>query len=80
VKLGLIVKAGVIGQVENIYPQRGGVALDRSGFVHWLDRVRELEEELDQFKQVFHLAGGWGRQGGTGGDELDRKVRGEEVM
>jgi hypothetical protein len=49
---------GVIGQVEDIYPQGGGVALDQGGDVNWLDRVHELEEELDRFRQVFRLAGG----------------------
>jgi hypothetical protein len=44
--------------VEDTYPQGGGVTLDRGGVVHWLERIRELEEELDRFRHVFHLAGG----------------------
>jgi hypothetical protein len=71
---------GVIGQVEDIYPEGGGVALDRGGDVHRLDRVRKLEEELDRLGQVFHLAGGRSRLGGSGGDELDRQTRGKKVM
>ena len=40
---------GFIGQVDDIYPQGGGVTLDRYGNVYWLKRVRELEEELGRF-------------------------------
>jgi hypothetical protein len=40
---------GFIGQVEDIYPEEGGVTLDRGGDVHWLECVRELEEELGRF-------------------------------
>jgi hypothetical protein len=49
---------GVVGQVEDIYQEGGGVILDRGGNVDWLDRVRKLEEELDRLRQVFHLVGG----------------------
>jgi hypothetical protein len=62
---------GVIGQVEDIHPEGGGVTLDRCGDVHWLDRVRKLEEELECLGHVLHLAGGSSREGGSGGDDLD---------
>jgi hypothetical protein len=71
---------GVIGKVEDIYQEGGGVALDRSGDVHSLDRVRKLEEELDRLGQVFHLAGGRSRLGGSNEDELDRETSGKKVM
>ena len=38
---------GVIGKVVDIHSEGGGVTLDRRGDVHWRDRVRDLEEELD---------------------------------
>jgi hypothetical protein len=34
----------VIGQVDDIYPEGGGVTLDRGGNVHMLEGVRELED------------------------------------
>ena len=37
---------GVIGQVEDIYPEGGWVGLDRDGSVQRLEGVRELEGEL----------------------------------
>jgi hypothetical protein len=37
---------GVIGQVEDIHPEGGGVVLDRGGDVHGLEDVRKLEDEL----------------------------------
>jgi hypothetical protein len=48
---------GVIGLVEDIYPEGGGVTLDRGGDVHSLDCVRKLEEELDRLGHVLHMAG-----------------------
>jgi hypothetical protein len=33
---------GVMGKVEDIYPEGGGVTLDRGGVVEWLEGVREL--------------------------------------
>ena len=37
---------GIIGQVEDIYPEGGRVGLDRDGSVQRLECVRELEGEL----------------------------------
>jgi hypothetical protein len=71
---------GDIGQVEDIYPEGGGIILDRGGDVHWLDCVRKLQEELDRLMQVVHMVKGRTCKGGTGGDELDRHARGKKVM
>jgi hypothetical protein len=49
---------GVIGQVENIYPEGGGFTLDRGGNVHMLEGVRDLEDELGRFMEVLYMA--WG--------------------
>jgi hypothetical protein len=37
---------GVIGKVEDIHLEGGGVTLDRGGNVYMLECVRELEDEL----------------------------------
>jgi hypothetical protein len=47
---------GVIGQVEDIYPEGGWVILDRYGSVHGLEGVRELEDELGGLGEVLYLA------------------------
>ena len=44
---------GVIGQVEDIHPEGGGVVLDRGGNVHRLEGVRELEDELCRLREVL---------------------------
>jgi hypothetical protein len=54
---------GVIGQVEDIHPEGGGVVLDRGGNVHGLEGVRELEDEHGRFKEVLNPALGVGRGG-----------------
>jgi hypothetical protein len=54
---------GVIGQVEDIHPEGGGVVLDRGGNVHRLEGVRELEDELGRLREVLNHALGVGRGG-----------------
>jgi hypothetical protein len=49
--------------VEDIYPEGGGIPLDRGGSVHWLEGVRELEDEMYKFGEVLYLAWGRGRGG-----------------
>jgi hypothetical protein len=67
----------VIGQVEDIHREGGGVTLDRGGDVHWMECVLKLEEELDRLGQVLYMEGGRSRGGGSSGVELDRETRGE---
>ena len=47
---------GIIGQVEDIHPEGGGVVLDRGGNVHWQEGVRELEDELCRLREVLEPA------------------------
>jgi hypothetical protein len=54
---------GVIGQVEDIHPEGGGVVLDRCGNVHGREGVRELEDELRWLREVLNPALGVGRGG-----------------
>jgi hypothetical protein len=54
---------GVIGQVEDIYPEGRGVGLDRGGSVQWMEGVRELEDELSRLMEVLDSALGVGRGG-----------------
>jgi hypothetical protein len=54
---------GVIGQVEDIHPEGGGVVLDRGGNVHSLEGVRESEDELSWFRKVLEPALGVDREG-----------------
>jgi hypothetical protein len=63
---------GVIGHVEDIYPEGGGVTLDRDGSVLRLEDVRELEDELGKLTEVMYLARWRGRGGLSGGCERDR--------
>jgi hypothetical protein len=52
---------GVIGQVEDIHLEGGGVVLDRGGNVHMLECVCELDDELGRLREVLNLALGVGR-------------------
>jgi hypothetical protein len=63
---------GVTGQVEDIYPEGGGVTLDRGGNVHGFEGVHELEDELGRFREVLYLAWRRGRGGSSGRCERDR--------
>jgi hypothetical protein len=54
---------GVIGQVEDVHPEGGGVVLDRGGNFHWLEGVRELEDEQGRLREVLNPALGVGRGG-----------------
>jgi hypothetical protein len=54
---------GVIGQVEDIYPEGGRVGLDPCGSVQGLQGVRELDDELSRFGEIFDSALGVGRVG-----------------
>jgi hypothetical protein len=49
---------GVIGQVEDIHLEGGGVTLDPGGNVYWLEGVRELDDELGRFREVLFWLGG----------------------
>jgi hypothetical protein len=46
--------------VEEIYPEGGGVVLDRDMLSYRLESVGDLEEDLCGFGEVLH-AGGLGR-------------------
>jgi hypothetical protein len=54
---------GVIGQVEDIHPEGGGVVRDWGGNLHWLEGVRELEDELGRLREVLNPALWVGRGG-----------------
>jgi hypothetical protein len=71
---------GVIGQVEDIYPEGGGITLDRGRVVYWLHGVRKLEEKLGRLREVLDMGGQGGRGEVSDGGELDREAVGEEVM
>jgi hypothetical protein len=57
---------GVLGEVEDIYPKCGRVGFDRGWCVERLNGVRELEDELGLFREVFEAVLGVGREGRAG--------------
>jgi hypothetical protein len=71
---------GVIGKVEDIYPEGGGLVRDREWVVNWLEGVREREEEMCRFREVFDLEGHGRRVGGPGRGELGREAVRKNIM
>jgi hypothetical protein len=57
---------GVIGHVEDIHQEGGGVTLNMGGNVYRLEGVRELEDELGRFREVLYPTRGRGRWGLSG--------------
>jgi hypothetical protein len=70
---------GVLGQVEDIDREGGGVILDRGGHVHWLEGVRK-PEELCGFREVLDLDGMGRRRTALCGGELCCEAVCEEIM
>jgi hypothetical protein len=59
-----------MGWVEDTYSKGGGVALDRGELVNKLEGVREVEEELREFREVFDVGGMGRRRAVPSGGEL----------
>ena len=64
-----------MGRVEDIHPEGGGIVLNLYGVACRLKGVRDLKEELDGFREVFHTGG---RVGGAGVPVVD-EFRGEAI-
>jgi hypothetical protein len=70
----------VIGQVEDIYPKRGGAIFDRGEVADGLEGVREVKEELSRLREVLDLDGLGRRRAAPGGNGFCGKAVGEEII